>query len=134
LAHDLASGRLAAAPGQPRRVSGFTVGQEQALEACLGQGMHLVWGPPGTGKTRVLTEAISALAAGGKRVLLVSATNIAVDNALLGVAKAHKYPDGTLLRVGTPHHPDVLKYPHICLSTLVRERLLNFRVGSVMSP
>ena len=123
LAHDLAARRLATAPSRPRPVAGFTPAQEQALESCLGQGVHLVWGPPGTGKTRVLTEAIGALITAGRRVLLVSATNIAVDNALLGVARARQDPDGTLLRVGAPHHPEVLQHPHICLPSLVRERL-----------
>lgn len=49
--------------------------------------MRLVWGPPGTGKTSVLSAAITALPAADKRVLLVSATNIAVDNALLAGAR-----------------------------------------------
>ena len=123
LAHDLATGHLAAASDRPRPVFGFTLGQRQAMESCLGLGVRLVWGPPGTGKTRVLTEAIGALMKAGRRVLLVSATNIAVDNALLGVVKARPYPDGTLLRVGAPHHPEVLQHPHICLSMMVRERL-----------
>ncbi len=123
LAHDLAAGRLAAAPRSVRRVAGFTAAQQEAYESCLGRGVRVVWGPPGTGKTRVLAEAIGALAAAGKRVLLVSATNIAVDNALLGVAGSRRHEPGNLLRVGPPHHPDVLKYPHMCLPYLVREQL-----------
>ena len=59
-------------------------------------------GPPGTGKTRGLTEAIGELLKADQRVLLVPATNIAVDNALLGVVKAHPQPDGAVLRVGAP--------------------------------
>ena len=59
----------------------------------------------------VLAEAISALLATGRRVLLVSATNIAVDNALLKVIAQRRHKPGQLLRVGTPHHPDVLKHP-----------------------
>ncbi|MFH9864080.1 AAA domain-containing protein [Streptomyces sp. NPDC017202] len=43
-----------------------------------------MWGPPGTGKTTVLKRAIGDLTARGDRVLLVSATNVAVDNALSG--------------------------------------------------
>lgn len=123
LAHDLAAGRLAAAPERPRPVAGFTVEQRQSLESCLGIGVRLVWGPPGTGKTRVLSEAIGELVRAGRRVLLVSATNIAVDNALLGVVDTRRYEPGVLLRVGAPHHPDMLKHPAICLPPLVRERL-----------
>ncbi|MBM0274515.1 AAA domain-containing protein [Micromonospora tarensis] len=122
LAHDLAVGRLATAPRVVDPVAGFTPMQQEAYESCLGAGVRLVWGPPGTGKTRVLAEAIGALMASGKRVLLVSATNIAVDNALLGVVGARHQP-GDLLRVGPPHHPDVLKHPEICLPHLVREQL-----------
>ncbi|MEO3746257.1 AAA domain-containing protein [Plantactinospora sp. B5E13] len=80
-------------------------------------------GPPGTGKTRVLTEAIDTLVRDGKRVLLVSATNIAVDNALLGAVKSQRHRRGELLRVGPPHHPDVLAHPDVCLPVLVGERL-----------
>ncbi len=85
--------------------------------------VRLVWGPPGTGKTRVLSEAISELLATGLRVLLVSATNIAVDNALLGVIGHRRHQPGQLLRVGLPHHPDVLNHPDVCLPNLVREQL-----------
>jgi len=73
LAHDLATGRLAPAPGVVRRVPGFAPAQQEAYESCLGRGVRLVWGPPGTDKTRVLAEAIGTLAAAGKRVLLVPA-------------------------------------------------------------
>ncbi|MDQ7903526.1 AAA domain-containing protein [Phytohabitans sp. ZYX-F-186] len=123
LAHDLAAGRLTSAPGNSQHVNGFTGAQDAAYSACLGRGVHLVWGPPGTGKTRVLTEAIDTLVRNGKRVLLVSATNIAVDNALLGAVKSRRHRRGTLLRVGPPHHPEVLAHPDVCLPVLVEERL-----------
>jgi hypothetical protein len=48
-------------------------------------GIHdqlLVLGPPGTGKTRVLTAIAAAAVARGQRVLLASQTNQAVDNVL----------------------------------------------------
>ncbi|MFG2079533.1 AAA domain-containing protein [Micromonospora tulbaghiae] len=123
LAHDLAAGRLASAPSHPPHVNGFTPAQDAARAACLGRGVHLVWGPPGTGKTRVLTEAIDALVRDGKRVLLVSATNIAVDNALLGAVRSKRHPQGHLLRVGPPHHPEVLQHPDVCLPFLIEQRL-----------
>jgi len=63
------------------------------------------------------------LVATGRRVLLVSATNIAVDNALLGVIRSRPFKPGSLLRVGLPHHPDVLEYPDVCLPDLVRKQL-----------
>lgn len=123
LADDLAAGRLAPAPRTIRLIAGWTDMQREALESCLtSQGVRLIWGPPGTGKTMVLSHAISALLMSSLRVLLVSATNIAVDNALLGVI-ASRHKPGQLVRVGLPHHPDVLKHPEVCLPDLVRSRL-----------
>ena len=74
--------------------------QQDAYRACLGSALWLVWGPPGTGKTRLLRAAISDLIAAGKRVLLVSGTNIAVDNALLGVVRERRHQPGEIVRVG----------------------------------
>ena len=65
--------------------------QQDAYRACMGSGLWLVWGPPGTGKTHVIQAAVSDLLTAGKRVLLVSGTNIAVDNALLGVIRDHRH-------------------------------------------
>lgn len=124
LAHDLAAGRLAPRPRIVRPIAGFSDKQQEACESCLAPGgVRLVWGPPGTGKTRVLAEAISTMLATGRRVLLVSPTNIAVDNALLKVIAQGRHKPGQLLRVGTPHHPDVLKHNDVCLPDLVQNRL-----------
>ena len=65
-------------------------------------------GPPGTGKSQVVANAIAALVAQGKRVLLTANTHTAVDNILprlvrLGVPG--------LLRVGsrTAPHPELVE-------------------------
>ncbi|HEU5040059.1 MAG TPA: AAA domain-containing protein, partial [Gemmatimonadales bacterium] len=97
--------------------------QDIAYRACTGEGLWLVWGPPGTGKTTVLKRAVSDLIARGKRVLLVSATNIAVDNALWGVVKDGRHAHGEVVRVGPPHLREVAEDGTVCLSLMVRERL-----------
>ncbi|MEV7907600.1 AAA domain-containing protein [Streptomyces anulatus] len=97
--------------------------QEDAYRACLGSGLWLVWGPPGTGKTMVLKKAIGDLIAAGRRVLLVSATNIAVDNALLGVIKEGSHQRGTVVRVGPPQLRAVAENEDVSLPLLVRDRL-----------
>ncbi|MFC5747992.1 DEAD/DEAH box helicase [Actinomadura rugatobispora] len=51
----------------------------KALEA---PDLALILGPPGTGKTRTIVEVARAVAATGRRVLITSYTNRAVDNAL----------------------------------------------------
>lgn len=54
--------------------------QRDALARILGSDALLVWGPPGTGKTRLLAHAAAELAGSGS-VLVVAATNVAVDEA-----------------------------------------------------
>ncbi|MFY1668540.1 AAA domain-containing protein [Plantactinospora sp. WMMB334] len=123
LAGDLAAGRLAAVPRTLEHVAGFTPAQCEAYTSCLRPGVRLVWGPPGTGKTRVLSEAISSLIAAGKRVLLVSATNIAVDNALAGVMRHRRHRPGDLIRVGPPHLREIAADPNVSLAHLVKTSL-----------
>ncbi len=55
----------------------------------------LVLGPPGTGKTRVISQSADAVARARQRVLITAHTNRAVDNVL------SRIPDGlVVLRVG----------------------------------
>ena len=98
-------------------------GQEHAYRACLGQGLFLVWGPPGTGKTRVLRSAIGDLLAAGKRVLLVSGTNVAVDNALHETLKERVFAPGEIVRVGPPHLKEIADNPGVSLPLMVRAKL-----------
>ncbi|MEU4710579.1 AAA domain-containing protein [Nocardia salmonicida] len=97
--------------------------QDLAYRACRGRGLWMVWGPPGTGKTSVIMRAIVDLVTDGKRVLLVSATNIAVDNVVVQVAKQTRDKPGSVVRVGTPHLREVADNPDVCLPLMVRARL-----------
>lgn len=76
-------GRLAPRGG----VDGLNGDQRTALERLLGSQVHFVWGPPGTGKTRLLGCAVAELARAGN-VLVVATTNGAVDEAAARVADA----------------------------------------------
>lgn len=81
-----------------------------------------ILGPPGTGKTSVIAEISSQLAATGKRVLISSQSNLAVDNALEKVLDS---PDVFRVRVGRPEavklNPELLFEK---ASERYRERLL----------
>jgi hypothetical protein len=119
----LARGEIGGVPGEVDPPPGWQTAQQEAYRACLGKGLWLVWGPPGTGKTRVLRAAVSDLMAAGKRVLLVSGTNIAVDNALEGVVKERRHQPGDIVRVGPPALPGISDDPDVCLTLKVRARL-----------
>ncbi|MFI0978908.1 AAA domain-containing protein [Streptomyces sp. NPDC021093] len=98
--------------------------QAQTYLACTTPGVRLVWGPPGTGKTTVLKRALDDLVTRGKRVLLVSGTNIAVDNALEGAVRARSgLRAGDLIRVGAPHLKSIAENPKVSLPLLVRARV-----------
>lgn len=73
--------------GEPRRPDAgeLNAAQREALERLLGSDAHFVWGPPGTGKTRLLGHAVAELAEEG-RVLVVATTNGALDEAAARVA------------------------------------------------
>ena len=61
--------------------------QRAAVDAGLRSGdIALIWGPPGTGKTRTLVEIVRQRVARGERVLCAAPSNTAVDN--LGVRLA----------------------------------------------
>jgi len=63
-------------------VSGLNVLQADALRITATNSVTYIWGPPGTGKTVTMGSLVAALASLGKKVLLVSNTNLAVDTAI----------------------------------------------------
>ncbi|SDJ30664.1 AAA domain-containing protein [Rhodococcus triatomae] len=79
---------------------GLNPPQAQAFSAMTQPGGALVWGPPGTGKTKVIVAAVSDALAHGRSVLIASHTHVAVDNVVADVAKTVKGP-GQIVRVGS---------------------------------
>lgn len=82
---------------------------DQALAAlrAVQPGVRFTWGPPGTGKTRVLGMAVAQAADEGLRVLVLAHANVAVDVALERLADelGTDHPliaSGRVVRVGTP--------------------------------
>lgn len=80
--------------------------QKKAIEASFRSQVCIIWGPPGTGKTKTIAQAIEAHLHLDRRVLLVSHANNAVDEALEDVAEQLKntkfYNEGKLVRLGKP--------------------------------
>jgi hypothetical protein len=104
LAERLARGRPDPLPAGPSEEApaGFTPAETQAFHACLTPGVRLVLTPPGSDRAKVLAEVIDHLLERGRRVLLVSAGDVAVDQALHEVMRMRPRPAGTLMRLGPP--------------------------------
>lgn len=80
--------------------------QNAAVSTMLGAGTSFIWGPPGTGKTSTVAEAVRHFVRRGQSVLLVSTTNAAVDVLTLRIAHLLAtdgvLPAGLIVRDGYP--------------------------------
>lgn len=78
--------------------------QQRAVRLCAESDIAFVWGPPGTGKTQTLAHVIAARLDASERVLLVSTTNAAIDQALAKLAGlselTHVFERGLVVRIG----------------------------------
>jgi hypothetical protein len=93
---------------KPEHIPGLNEEQCDAVSKMTSSSIHLLWGPPGTGKTTTLGAAVAKWLRLGKSVLIVSTSNAAVDVAMRAVweriqAKERKF----VLRLGTSLDPKV---------------------------
>jgi hypothetical protein len=83
--------------------------QRAAVQLCSDSDLAFVWGPPGTGKTTTLAHIVSELRAQGLRVLVLSTTNAALDQALEKIAADREMGEaihaGTVVRIGRSDGP-----------------------------
>src|SRR5262249_40247406 len=76
--------------------SNANASQAEAIERAVNCDVyHLIWGPPGTGKTRVIPEIVRRVPG---TVLLGAFTNTAVDKMLLSLLDTD--PDTRFIRFG----------------------------------
>ena len=83
--------------------------QRAAVQLCSDSDLAFVWGPPGTGKTTTLAHIVSELLAQGLRVLVLSTTNAALDQALEQIAADPEMGEaihaGGVVRIGRSDGP-----------------------------
>lgn len=94
---------------QINRHMSIQCGQNLAYRRATSEPITFIWGPPGTGKTEILSNIALDHIEQGKRVLMVSYSNVSVDGALLRVAKKADYSMGTLVRYGYPRVRELLE-------------------------
>ena len=102
--------------------------QRRAVESALGRDTTFIWGPPGTGKTFAIGALAHALHSRDQSLLLVSHTNVAIDQALRHVAEAlaespegkEALRSGAVIRLGLPKDPTISA--EVLLSTHVDRR------------
>ncbi len=87
--------------------------QQEFVRMALANELTWLWGPPGTGKTDVLAIFTRLQYESGKRVLICSNTNQAVDQLLLklcqkmSLAKEPALQEGRVLRLGRIEHDEL---------------------------
>jgi hypothetical protein len=74
--------------GPPGEAEGLDDSQRRAITTARQRNLTAIWGPPGTGKTKVIGHLVAELSRAGERVLLTANTNAAVDRAVEAVRAA----------------------------------------------
>jgi len=82
----------------------FNSSQQKAIEASQQLPLTLIWGPPGTGKTKTLAGVVKSFLNEDKNVLVTAHSNVAVDEATIKIAEllreTNYYQNGEILRIG----------------------------------
>ncbi len=94
---------------QIERMRKIKSGQNLAFNKATSEKITFIWGPPGTGKTETLANIALEHMYQGRRVLMLSYSNVSVDGALLRVSKKADLPEGMVIRYGYPRTKELLE-------------------------
>ncbi|WP_346237122.1 AAA domain-containing protein [Niabella insulamsoli] len=105
--------QVAASEKPPAGISFFnqhlnTIQQKAIAKILCNEEVTIVHGPPGTGKTTTLIEAIRQQVSQGKKIVVAAPSNAAVDHICKGLIKAGV----NILRVGNADKTDKAVYQH----------------------
>ncbi|MBU6482846.1 MAG: AAA family ATPase [Nitrospirae bacterium] len=97
--------------------------QFEALVRAMTHDFLYLWGPPGTGKTKVIGAVTKLGLQRGDRVLVCSNTNTAVDQALEAVLADADTPKGRIVRYGLAAEDASSHLAPVTLEALAAEEL-----------
>jgi len=105
----------------------FNESQREAIEASQQLPLILIWGPPGTGKTKTIAGVVKCFLENGKKILVTTHSNIAVDEATAKIAELLKetngYQDGKILRWGNYQKPQLkTDYPLVLPEEILKKK------------
>lgn len=123
--HPLAD-MLLALHNEPIEPTSPLAASSSPCEDALSGQIKFIWGPPGTGKTYQLAQISADLLRRGNRVLMVSGTNVAVDQAVLELAKLNREcgfaASGQITRYGNPKDSQIDGNPNLSSYARALER------------
>ena len=90
-------------------------GQQKALDKMMSDPVCIIWGPPGTGKTYTMSKAAIQFMDKGKKVLIVSHSNVSVDGVAKEISK----------QLTEDHRVDALKAGKVLRYGYIRDEKLN---------
>ena len=91
------------APRSEAKAAGLDEWQREAFaQALLADPIHLIQGPPGSGKTHLLGTLIRAFVARGERVLVTAFTHLAINNVLRAFVLPGEAPPCPVFKIGRP--------------------------------
>jgi hypothetical protein len=104
--------------GTPVRINNSKPVKENQLSSNFGvcrfvlnNAVSFIWGPPGTGKTETLARITNELISKKERVLILSHSNVAVDEAVARIASvALTYKEGDIVRYGFARPAFLIKH------------------------
>jgi len=107
----------------------LNVKQKEAVWKGLSNNVFYLWGPPGTGKTFTIGSFINRSFDIGKRILIVSNTNQAVDQVILKLcdkltSNHEAIRDGRILRIGKISHAKLEEKwgKHVSIDRIVEKK------------
>ena len=97
--------------------------QSQAVHGMLQNSLTYVWGPPGTGKSRmVLASGVAHCVEIGETVIVLAPTNLAVDHALDAVIEVLANSN-LVLRLGTPTPQFMERHQNCCEAEVFKHQV-----------